>query len=743
MSARLQENLKMNAFATFRVNQLALVVAAITHASTAYAEHTVLEPLVVEGVNQQQAPYTASTIDRRDIRSRFPSADSASLLSDLPGISINQTGGISSLPSIRGMADDRLRIKLDGMDLISTCPNHMNPPMSYISPSNIEQIDVFAGITPVSVGGDSIGGSIVIESTNPSFANPGETISKGEIGGYYRSNNRATGVNLNAEYANEDVNVNYSGSWSQADNYRAGDGFKTFTASGRPGISIDVDEVASTAYQTQDHTLGLAYLTGVGLFEMKLGYQHMPEQLYPNQRMDLLDNEQKRANLAWTRKYDWGKLQARAYYEAVYHFMNFGPDKRLQYGTAFGMPMFSDSYTYGYNLKAEYSLTDSDVLKIGGEYITYDLEDYWPASGTGVMSPNTFLNINDGERDRLAFFAEWESQINEHWLTSLGLRYEHVMSDAGDVQGYSDNNATGPVTHNMQRDSDAFNASDRDISDDNIDLTALAQYHHNDSLEIAMGLARKVRSPNLYERYTWSTFAMATVMNNLYGDGNGYIGNVNLDPEKAYTASVTFDVHAANRDWEIQATPYYTHVEDYIDAAKGAVFVANQFNILNFVNQSARITGVDLAGRMNLGSNAYGYWDLLAKLSYTDGENRDTGDNLYNIMPLNGKLTLKQQHKGWNNSLEWVMVSQKDDVNEVRNEIETAGYSLFNLRLSHGWQEVQVDMGIENILDHFYNLPTGGTYTGQGSTMQINGIPWGIAVPGMGRSFYAGLKFSF
>ena len=89
------------------------------------------------------------------------------------------------------------------------------------------------------------------------------------------------------------------------------------------------------------------------------------------------------------------------------------------------------------------------------------------------------------------------------------------------------------------------------------------------------------------------------------------------------------------------------------------------------------------------------------------------------------------------------MVDRKDKVSEVRNEIETAGYALVNLRASHSWKRVRVDFGVENLFDKFYSLPTGGTYTGQGSTMQINGIPWGIAVPGMGRSVYAGLNVTF
>ena len=44
-------------------------------------------------------------------------------------------------------------------------------------------------------------------------------------------------------------------------------------------------------------------------------------------------------------------------------------------------------------------------------------------------------------------------------------------------------------------------------------------------------------------------------MVNWVGDGNGYIGNLDLEPEKANTVSATFDWHAADRHWEFKATP--------------------------------------------------------------------------------------------------------------------------------------------------------------------------------------------
>ena len=49
---------------------------------------------------------------------------------------------------------------------------------------------------------------------------------------------------------------------------------------------------------------------------------------------------------------------------------------------------------------------------------------------------------------------------------------------------------------------------------------------------------------------------------------------------------------------------------------------------------------------------------------------------------------------------------------------------------------------VDTIIDDC-ELSTGGAYTGQGTTMSINGIPWGIGVPGMGRSIYAGVNIKF
>jgi iron complex outermembrane receptor protein len=491
--------------------------------------------------------------------------------------------------------------------------------------------------------------------------------------------------------------------------------------------------------------------------------------------MDLLDNEQKRINLRYLGEFDWGALEARAYHETVDHYMDFGVDKRYWYGTASGgssaqngipctspvfgtgltacaagMPMYTQGKTTGASIKGDIKLSQQDLLRVGAELQRYGLDDWWTASGAG-MGPNTFLNINNGERDRNALFAEWENKLSAQWQTLAGVRYEHVKTNADMVHGY--NLPTAPVSGlggmmNQTLDAVAFNNSDRNKTDNNWDVTALGRYTANANTDIEFGFARKVRSPNLYERYTWSTASMMALMNNTVGDGNGYFGNVDLKPEKAHTISTTLDWHAANRDWELKATPYYTHVTDYIDAVQ-LTPTTNAFTTLRYTNQSARLYGLDVSGHMPLAQTGAGLFALKGLLNYTNGENRDTGDDLYNIMPLNGKLTLTHNYQDWDNALEVQMVKAKDHTSDARNEIKTAGYSLVNLRSSYNWKQARLDFGVENLFDKHYYLPLGGAYVGQGTTMTTALVPtgsvplWGTAVPGMGRSVNVGLTLKY
>lgn len=701
-------------------------------------------------------------------------SDTARQLGALPGVSSYGAGGLSSLPVIRGLADNRLRVLVDGVDAIASCPNHMNAPLSYIDPAQVSAITVYASVAPVSAGGDAIGGSIQVDAEPLAFAPTGAAVlTQGQLGLSLRSHGARAG-HASATYATEHLHLSLGSALARADNQRAGGDFKASTITGRAGHELARDEIGSTAYFSRNHQMNLGWQHGPHLLEARLKLQDMPYQLYPNQRMDLLGNQMARLALRYVGEMDWGQLEARLHHETVDHEMDFGPDKRYWYGSgapptgsggpmapngtpcapvgtatcANGMPMNSRSRTTGARLQASVPWATVGTVRAGMEAQWHRLDDWWPPSGS-AMAPGTFENITDGRRDRIGTYAELEAQPTPTWTLLAGVRADQVRMQAGTVQGY---NPAG--MGNQTRDAALFNASDRQRTDRHLGLSLLARHQHSAHVDVDIGLARQTRSPSLYEAYPWSTWSMAALMNNTLGDGNGYIGNPGLKPETAHSLSTTLDWHSADRQHWLKLSPYITHISHYIDAvqwdsasnAPRTVLLRNQFTTLRHANQSARLYGIDVSGEAELGRNAWGAWALSGQISHVRGTNRTTGDGLYQIMPLNGKLALSHRQDGWQGVIEGVAVAAKRRVSAVRNEVTTPGYALLNLRGSHQWKNLRVDAGIDNVFDRLYALPQGGAYVGQGTTMMATGASspaWGTAVPGAGRSVHVSLSMRF
>ncbi|MDG2252215.1 MAG: TonB-dependent receptor plug domain-containing protein [Methylophilaceae bacterium] len=691
------------------------------------------------------------TLEKKQIvRSAVDSSDAGSLLNYFVGTNNISNAGASGMPVIHGLADDRIKVRVDGVDLISGCASHSNSPFSYIDINNVDEIKVFAGITPVSMGGDSIGGTVIVNSKAPEYSESSEVIKKGSFGTIYRSNNQSFGTNINTAIATDRFSIKYSGNYIDAKNYSSAANFKAgANVSGRGWIDGDI--AGSSAYKISNHLLDFGLKKGSSEFNLKLYEQHSPYQGLINQRMDMTGNDSTSLNLMYIDQFSWGDMEARAYIESTDHSMNFGPDKKYWYSNnAAGNPMDSEGLNVGFTVKADISLDEKNILTVGSEFQRYRLDDLWAASGTGSMSPNTFININNGARDRYDVYAELTHSWQPDFLTSVGLRYGMVRMDAGEVHGYADVNTFGGMTNNQKSNSAAFNASERTKIDHNWDLTILSEYIISPKYTSEFGYAIKNRSPNLYERYTWSTWIMAANMNNSYGDGNGYIGNINLSPETAHTISWSSKWHDYKKqEYQVKFNPYFTYVNDYIDAVacsvvgKSCMSRSDGFSTLSLDNQSARIYGFNISGFKNLGYyKNFGDIKVTGSLAYVRGRNNNTHDNLYRIMPLNLKLALEQISGSWRNNLELVAVKRKGRVSSIRNEHQTPGYSLVNIASNYSYMDATFNMSLTNLFDRKYSDPLGGTYIGQGATM-MTGVNNGVAVPGMGRSINVGVLYNF
>lgn len=695
----------------------------------AFAQTTISLPDVgVESTQGQDlsTPLTTETAKRPVFDQRQTStSDVADILRALPGVSAQGAGGFSSLPMIRGLGNDNVVILVDGVLIDMACPNFMNPPLSYLDPQTIGAVNVIAGVAPVSMGGDNIGGTISATTAPPRFAKVGETLLTGQASAFRRSNGNALGGAISATWANDRWSVTYAGSITRSDNYDAG---------GNGSV------VRSTAYKKTDQSLAVATRTAIGLFELKGGYQYSPYEGFPNQYMDMTDNRSWYLNGHYKGAFAWGSIDLTAHYRHTDHEMNFLADKG---GDADGgMPMNTRVRTAGYVLKSDIALSARDTLRIGSEYHHQALNDFWPpVAGSMMMGPNTFVNVNNARRDRLGTFAEVESRWTDRLTTLIGVRNDQVWMNTGEVQPYS----TSMMNMADAMAADAFNAAGRKRHDSNWGATALLRYAPSAHVDLEIGYARKSQSPNIYQRYTWGRGAMSSQMIGWYGDGNGYVGNLALKPQRADTVSAALVVKGDGEDgWRFKVAPFYTRVHDYIDARKIAdltdmMGMPSGFVQLQFVNQEARLYGVDLSGEAPLlRDSAIGSLRAKAVISYVRGTNLTDGGGLYHQMPLNGTLTLEHRLSGWQNQVELQMVTSKDRVDATRNEPRTESYALLNLRTGYTWRAFTLSLAVENVTDRNYALPLGGMSLGDYSaTGRLR------PVPGRGRSFDVGLNVKF
>jgi iron complex outermembrane receptor protein len=344
--------------------------------------------------------------------------------------------------------------------------------------------------------------------------------------------------------------------------------------------------------------------------------------------------------------------------------------------------------------------------------------------------------MNDGRRSRLGVFAEASSQWTAHWTTELGLRADTVNTNTGPVSGYSDMYAM---------DADAFNALDRARTDVDVEVTAVARYTPNASSTFEMGYARKVRAPNLYERYAWSTDFMTSGMINWFGDGNAYVGNVNLRPEVAHTISGTASWHdGRHQDWEVAVTPYETFVQDYIDVDQLATqaYEMSTLSQLMFANHDARIWGIDMNGTATIWkSEKFGRGALTGVGGWLHGRRLDSGTGLYQMMPFNARIGVKEIYKGFSGGPDIQLVDRKRDTDPLRFEQPTPGYALVNFTAGYQWRHLRLEGGGSNLLNKWYYLPLGGVnfdnFLASGWMGQITPLT------GAGRSFYMGMSVPF
>ena len=142
-----------------------LPLAAHAEQTSSHADSLQLQPLIVTSGRQlepqRQATAATSVFTRQDIE-RLQVHSVPELLSRVPGVSIVQNGGRGSLTSVflRGANSNQTLVLVDGVRLNAAASGLAR--LEFLSPEQIERVEVVRGPRSALYGADAIGGVIQI-----------------------------------------------------------------------------------------------------------------------------------------------------------------------------------------------------------------------------------------------------------------------------------------------------------------------------------------------------------------------------------------------------------------------------------------------------------------------------------------------------------------------------------------------------------------------------------------------------
>ncbi|EAW32797.1 TonB-dependent receptor [marine gamma proteobacterium HTCC2143] len=674
----------------------------------AIADHTDPEELLVVASQDRRQIDVADTVEI--------TADSATLLRKAPGANVNGNGPLTGIPQYRGMYGDRINIEVNGTTLSSGGPNWMDPPLSYAPAAQLESLEIYRGIAPVSAGQETIGGAINAKTWSGDFSSSDAIVSSGRVRFGGQSVNNGSLASAAVVAANRQHRVKVSALTEQADDAEFADG-----------------DIVPSEYNRQRYDIGYGFKNNGHTLQVDVGRNETNGTGTAALPMDIQYIDSDLGSIRYQLQRDDWSVSAKVYYSDIEHGMTNYELRPAPAMAAMRRRNIATGDNFGFNVVTELN-DEHGAWRFG-------IDAHGEEHNSNIDNPNApmfFVTaFNDAQRDIFGVFAERSYTFNKQWLGEFGLRYNRVEMDADEVDGTPAMMPAGMMLR------DNFNKAQRQRNDDNVDWVAKIYYQADKNASYSLGAARKTRSASYQERYLWLPLQATGGL----ADGRTYTGNLDLDPEVAHEIELGVDYQQG----PLRFSPrlFYRDVNNYIQGTQSsdlaAMMFVNMMNAMNgtsnqaplqFNNVDAEFYGVDMDWSYTIDER----WSVSGIVNYVRAKRDDVSDNLYRIAPLNGVVALNYLKNDWSLTIESMLYAKQNKISETNSEQETSGYGLLNVK--GYWQlnsEWRLGFGVDNLLDKKYQDHLAG-YNRAGSNA---GIANGARLPGYGRNMFARVDYQW
>ena len=655
-----------------------------------------------------------TTLDSFDI-TRESAGSLGEALRNEPGIASRSFGPGSSRPVIRGFDGDRVLILEDGLrtgDLSSQSGDHGIT----IDPNGAERIEIVRGPATLLYGSNAVGGLVNVITPHESYRESLFEGTRAQFGTNVGSANAEAGTTASLQYSQNNVLVWGGGSMRRTDDYDTPAGTiensATELTNARAGLGWFGDRFfASSGFSVEDGRYGVPFADEFHGHheEPDADHEDEGEEADDDHDRDHADDddhagddddheeegddhgdeeddheeEEIEIDLQSQRRvgrFDVGlRNLSNRVIEGVRVTLNVIDWNHDELEVEEGIESIGTRFTNRtYIVRADVDQQQTD--RLSGKFGAWTQVRGFEAVGAEALAPRT-------DQGSFAAFAYEEVNFGRVRVQFGGRVEQNDYRTAERVGGHDDD-------HDEEEEEEHHDADDDDdhhMDDDDDDHGHEEEEHHLEAPDprdrqfvgasASIGLHADVGADSAFvANLTHSHRAPA--LEELYNFGPHVgnlafeVGNPDLDAETTLGIDLSFR-HQTDRV-RSNLNAYVYSIDDFIFGDRTGE-VADTLPVLDFLQGDSRFVGFDARSSVRLGGNA---WATLG-IGYVDATLTTTGEPLPRIPPLRGTLSLDIPYGGFTLSPQLEFAGQQADV--FRDETETDGYSVVNLRASYVW----------------------------------------------------------
>lgn len=656
-----------------KIIPLSLVVVAVLNAQEVELPKISVESTIITEVSQKAQE----------------SADLAQALSSsVPSIDMSRRSSIANDIFIRGQKRDNISVEVDGTKVCGACVNRMDPPVSHILASQIDEIEVIEGPYDVENFGTMSGG-LKITTKKPTKDLHGEVNFGLGSWGYKKIGATISG-------GDDKVRALVSVSSESSDQYEDGDGN---TLSQQTKLKAPAANHYQTAYEDMEayskkSIMSKIYVNVTDDQELRLSYtgNRSDDVLYANSQMDAAYDD---SNI-YSVEYDikdisdiYRDVNLQYYYSDVDHPMD---TKYRNSGTVAYQTNHLKTSMQGVKLKNSFELGEYKLLVgLDGSRRTWEGEKYSTNATTLVQGAST-VSLTHTQTDNRALFTKAEKSFG-NFDVEVGARYDDTEI-----------NPENPTY--ISKKYDALSAN------------ILATYNLDKENKVFLGFGQASRVPDARELYLV----------------NPQGGNQNLD--QTTNTEVDLGYEAKNDLMKFKIKTFYSMLENYIYLQKLNTTPATY----TFQNIDAIVYGAELS------TSIYATDELTVDFgaSYKVGQKDEalagqSDKDLSDIAPLRANMALNYEYMANSTATLEAQFSDKwSNYDSDNGEQELSGWAIFNAKVKHAFtKNVDFTLGVNNLFDKTY--AQSNTYS---DLILLSGAET-MLLNEPGRYIYTNLDFKF